>query len=258
VSNQLVQVATSDFIVHSGMRQVPVGEPNVRTSRLGQNVFMSDAATTRGDWVGRQRAQAAGFDAIGARYDAVFPHKDGQIRAGELLLDRLPAGARVLDVGCGTGLPTARQLVAAGCEVTGIDISPVMLELARGNVPEATFVHCDAVDIDASLGRFHAVVAFFSLLMLPRNEIVRTLARLRAVLLPAGCLAIGMVEADLDDVALPFLGAPLRVTGWPREQLRLVIGDAGFTVDVEDTRSYVPPAPDAPPEVQLFLIAHRD
>ena len=59
----------------------------------------------------------------------------------------------------------------------------------------------------------------------------------------------------LGGIALSFLGAPIRVTGWPREQLRHVIGDAGFTV--EDTRSYVSPAPDAPPEVQLFLIAHR-
>ena len=218
---------------------------------------MSESATDDG-WAHRQQEQAAGFDAIGGRYDEVFPHKDGQVHAGELLLDRLPTGARVLDVGCGTGLPTARQLVAAGCPVTGIDISPVMLDLARRNVPEATFVRRDAVDVDASLGHFHAVVAFFSLLMLPRREVVRTLARLRDVLLPAGWLAIGMVEADLDDVTLSFLGAPVRVTGWPRAQLRRLVDDAGFTVEVEDARSYLPPAPDAPPETQLFILAHRD
>jgi SAM-dependent methyltransferase len=139
--------------------------------------------------------------------------------------------------------------------VTGIDISPVMLDLARRNVPEATFVHRDVVDVDASLGRFHAIVAFFSLLMLPRHEIVRTLTRLREVLLPAGWLTISMVEADLDDVALPFLGAPIRVTGWPREQLRRVIADAGFIVDIEDTRSYLRQPPTVP-EVQLFLAAY--
>jgi SAM-dependent methyltransferase len=209
------------------------------------------------EWAERQRLQAAGFDAIGARYDEVFPHKEGQIRAVELLLDRLPAGAQVLDLGCGTGLPTARQLADGGCAVTGVDISPAMLEQARHNVPEATFVERDLVDVDPSVGHFDAVVAFFSLLMLPRRRIVEVLESLRDVLTPGGWLAIGMVEADLDDVPLPFLGTTLRVTGWPRDHLRQVVTDASFAVEHEDERSYAPPAPDAPPETQLFVLAHR-
>jgi hypothetical protein len=66
-----------------------------------------------------------------------------------------------------------------------------------------------------------------------------------------------MVEADLDDVELAFLGLPLRVTGWPREQLRRVVEAAGFEVRAEDVRVYDPPAPDVPPEIQLFVLAKR-
>jgi hypothetical protein len=100
-------------------------------------------------------------------------------------------------------------------------------------------------------------VAFFSLLMLPRQEIVSTLERIGDLLAPGGWLALGMVEADLDDVELPFLGLPLRVTGWPRGQLRTVVETAGFEVQAQDLRVYEPPAPDVPPEIQLFILANR-
>ncbi len=223
-----------------------------------QNGCMTADSSALDGWEHRQQAQAAAFDQIGERYDEVFPHKDGQRHIVDMLLARLPAAARVLDVGCGTGLPSAYQLVAAGCEVTGIDISPVMIDLARRNVPGAIFLRRDALTIDATLGRFDAAVAFFSLLMLTRRQITQTLAQLRAALLPGGLLAVAMVEADLDDVELPFLGQPIRVTGWPREKLRQVLDDAGFTVETEDVRSYAPAVPEAPPEIQLFLIARRD
>ena len=99
-----------------------------------------------------RQAQAAAFDTIGEHYDEVFPHKEGQLAAGEWLISQLSAGARVLDVGCGTGLPTAAQLTAAGLRVTGIDISPVMLELAARNVPDASFRRLDLTRIGSETG----------------------------------------------------------------------------------------------------------
>ena len=43
------------------------------------------------------------------------------------LAESAPSGARVLDVGCGTGIPITRTLLTAGCEVFGIDSSAQML-----------------------------------------------------------------------------------------------------------------------------------
>ena len=51
---------------------------------------------------------------------------------------RLPPGARVLDVGCGSGL-LARRLSDAGFEVIGVDASPAMIDLARAHAPAARF-----------------------------------------------------------------------------------------------------------------------
>lgn len=209
------------------------------------------------DRVERQAVQAAAFDAIGERYDEAFPLKAGQLSTGDWLAAQLAPGARVLDVGCGTGVPTARDLSAAGLRVTGVDISAGMLDLARANVPEAEFHQLDALALDSSLGTFDGAAAFFSLLMLPRAEIPAALAGIRDRLVPGAPFALGMVEADLDDVPIPFLDNQLYVSGYPREQLRGVVESSGFEVLELHEVSDEPTGPDRPREVQLFLHCRR-
>jgi SAM-dependent methyltransferase len=205
----------------------------------------------------RRETQAAAFDFIGERYDEAFPHKEGQIAAGQWVIERLGEGARVLDAGCGTGLPTARQLVEAGAHVTGIDISPVMLDMARAHVPEADFRPLDVTDVDAELGVFDAVVAFFSLLMLPRALIPDALVRLRRALRPGGWFVLAMVEADVDDVPIPFLGMSVHVSGFFSEELRRLTVEAGFEIVEERSLKYAPRTAQALPEVQQFLYCRR-
>jgi cyclopropane fatty-acyl-phospholipid synthase-like methyltransferase len=208
----------------------------------------------------RQAVQAMAFNRIGERYDEAFPHKEGQLEAGEWLAGRLWPGARVLDVGCGTGLPTARRLADAGCQVTGIDISDGMLQLARRDVPEATFHRLDVADLPAKgieEGGYDAIVAFFSLLMLSRAEIPAALGTLQRLLMPGGYFLLSMVEADVDDMPLQFLGNRVWVSGYLRDELCQLVTDAGF--DVLDLRhlSYAPASTAVPPEVQLFVYARR-
>ncbi|KOG88452.1 class I SAM-dependent DNA methyltransferase [Streptomyces varsoviensis] len=202
--------------------------------------------------------QAEAFDAIGDRYDDAFPHKEGQLAAGDWLASALPPGSRVLDLGCGTGLPTARRLSEAGHEVVGVDISPGILKLARDNVPGAQFHQADIADLrDHRLGSFDGIAAFFTLLMLPRPEIPYALRMLHGMLRPEGLLALGMVEADVNDFSIPFLGHTIRVSGYLRDELRRVVRDAGFDVVGEDSHAYAPASTDVPPEIQLFLNLRR-
>ncbi|UXY31512.1 class I SAM-dependent DNA methyltransferase [Streptomyces sp. HUAS TT20] len=205
--------------------------------------------------------QAEAFDAIGDRYDEVFPHKDGQIAATEWLIESLPAGSRALDLGCGTGLPTARQLADSGLQVVGVDLSGGMLDLARRNVPEARFHQLDLADLrpggPRDLGRFEAVAAFFSLLMLPRAEIPLALRTIHHLLTPGGLFALSMVEADVDDFTIPFIGSTIRVSGYLREDLREVVTTAGFEIIEETSYSYAPASVDVQPEEQIFLRCKR-
>ena len=62
----------------------------------------------------------------------------------------------VMDVGCGAG-PLTRALIEAGFDVTGVDTSAELLDLARANVREARFVHASVYDTDVR--NYDAVVA---------------------------------------------------------------------------------------------------
>ncbi|MEV7885722.1 class I SAM-dependent DNA methyltransferase [Streptomyces sp. NPDC002817] len=205
--------------------------------------------------------QAEAFDAIGDRYDEAFPHKEGQVASAEWLITSLPAGSRVLDLGCGTGIPTARQLAQGGLDVVGVDLSDRMVTLAQQQVPTGTFHRADIADLrpDGSrdLGRFDAVAAFFSLLMLPRAEIPLAVRTIHHLLVPGGLFALSMVEADVDDFSIPFIGSTIRVSGYLRDELREVVEAEGFDVAEESSFSYAPASVDVPPEVQIFLRCRR-
>ncbi len=82
------------------------------------------------------------YDRIAPRWDAIRHTFFGrEARYLDLLLAEVPVGARVLDLGCGSGRPMAEAIVARGREVIGIDQSEAMLALARRHLPDQTWVH---------------------------------------------------------------------------------------------------------------------
>ena len=100
---------------------------------------------------------------------------------------RLAPGARVLDAGCGNGLPVARAL-AGRFDVTGIDLSPVQVERARTLVPDARFVCEDMTTAEIAPGSFDAIVAFYSVINVPLDEQELLLHRFSGWLVPGGWL----------------------------------------------------------------------
>ncbi|MGR3514594.1 MAG: magnesium protoporphyrin IX methyltransferase [Paracoccaceae bacterium] len=111
--------------------------------------------------------------------------RQGRDQMRALMLSRLPedlSGARVLDAGCGPGMMTA-ELAARGAEVTGVDISPQLIEIAerRLDPAHASHVRFTAGDmLSESLGAFDYVVAMDSLIYYSPKDIRQALDRLTA------------------------------------------------------------------------------
>lgn len=74
----------------------------------------------------------------------------------------LPAGASVVDLGCGNGEPIARTLAAAGFAVTGVDFSPEQVRRASAHVPSGRFVVADMATVELEAGGFGGVIAWDS------------------------------------------------------------------------------------------------
>ncbi len=108
----------------------------------------------------RKRIVANGYDAIADPYLewAAQIEADPRDRMLVEFSARLKPGARVLDIGCGAGVPATKSL-AARFVVTGLDISGEQIARARRNVPGATFVVGDVGAVDFPDRSFDGVVA---------------------------------------------------------------------------------------------------
>ncbi len=153
---------------------------------------------------------ARGYDAIALRY----AEWAGRVVSPALewlreLDARLPDGANVLELGCGRGVPGTREL-ARRHRVSGVDISAVQIELARHHVPEASFVHADAIELEIAPASLDAVVALYFFGHVPAEEQRELIGRIALWLNEGGFLlaTFGAGEPG-ENIDGDWLGAPM-------------------------------------------------
>lgn len=128
----------------------------------------------------------ASYNRIAAAWDQARQRLYGREPAYvDALVEDLPAGAAILDLGCGTGRPIAQALLARGFAVTGVDQAESLLERARARFPEAQWIESPIEAFDFPR-RYAAVVCWDTLFHIPRERHAGILARIAAGLVPGG------------------------------------------------------------------------
>lgn len=169
----------------------------------------------------------ATYDALGERYLRWGSQVTGDPREEWLddLLMRLPDGARVVDLGCGAGVPSTDRL-AERCDVLGIDVSGRQVELARRLVPSARFEHADLLTWTTAPESLDAVTAFFVFGHVPRERLGELLRRCAGWLRPGGLLLATFGVGDVAGWRGEWLGVPTFFSSWDPATNRALLADA--------------------------------
>jgi SAM-dependent methyltransferase len=183
----------------------------------------------------RKEIVAAGYDRLADTYlewgrQVTVDPRERMLAA---FTSRLPDGARVLDLGCGAGLPSTRAL-AKHFQVVGVDISPVQLELARRNVPGAEFIEGDITDVEFADSTFDGVAAFYAISHVPREEHRQLFTDVFRWLVPGGLFLATLGASDAPDWTGEWLGEPMFFSSHDADVNRQLLESAGFELLLDE------------------------
>lgn len=153
------------------------------------------------------------------------------------ILEGLPEGARVLDLGCGTGDPIAKYITERGFRVTGVDESEQMLKFARQTVPEAELIHADMVTVELT-DTFAAAVAWDSMFHVERKHHAALYLKLANGLREDARLLLsvgGSAPAEDDSIegfTSEMYGQTFYYSGFAPQVARKLIEASGFEIEL--------------------------
>ncbi|MEU4707456.1 class I SAM-dependent methyltransferase [Nocardia salmonicida] len=168
-------------------------------------------------------------------------------------LVRTQGAGPVVDVGCGTGRITA-HLSQLGVEVFGIDLSPAMIEVARRDHPGLRFDLGCMTSLALADASMAGLLAWYSLIHIPDDEIRSVFTHFQRVLRPGGPLLVGFHVGDESQLLTQgYGGHPMNLYVHRRRhnQMHAWLEGAGFVIDAYRTLS------SAESKLGGIILAHR-
>jgi|WetSurMetagenome_2_1015567.scaffolds.fasta_scaffold548809_1 ubiquinone/menaquinone biosynthesis C-methylase UbiE len=172
-----------------------------------------------------------GYDNIAQEYTdwAKSVRKEERQRYTDFLLSNVRPGAKVLELGCGAGDPTTKNL-AERFSITGVDISAEQLRHAKLNVPQATFIHADMNDLRFPSHSFDAVTAFYAITHVPRKHHLSLISSVTNWLRPGGFFVASMSSGPLVDSVESWFGVPMYFNGYAARTNLSIVKKAGLKI----------------------------
>ncbi|MCP4968456.1 MAG: class I SAM-dependent methyltransferase [bacterium] len=176
---------------------------------------------------------AAGYDRLANKWDRWTATVEPDLRLEFLrqLETEIPVGAAVVELGCGTGHPVGCAL-SKRFDYLGVDVSPEMVRIASAHCPQARFQTVNMATLTLPEQSLAAVVAFYSIIHLPRDSHSPLFASIHRWLEPRGWFVASLGTSDLEaGTDKGWLGAgEMYWSGWDADKNLMLLQDAGFSV----------------------------
>ena len=173
----------------------------------------------------------SGYDRISEAYRPDAFDLDGTWYATALdaLAGVVVPGSRVLDLGCGCGVPVAAAL-SRRHHLTGVDLSARQIERARRLVPRATFLQADMTSIAFRDDAFDAIVSLWAIIHVPVGEQPALFDAIARWLRPGGTLLVTVGGGAWTGVEDDWFGAPMYWSHGDRNAYAAALAVRGFTI----------------------------
>ena len=180
------------------------------------------------------------YDMVAEAYSQKFFDELSRKPFDRRLLDKFAAALPApgtLDVGCGPG-HVAGYLSERGLDATGVDLSPAMIKIARRLNPEIRFEVADMRNLPAADNTVGGVVALYSVIHIPREDVPAVLLEFRRVLILSGRLLVAVHGGSGTITTQEFMGkqAHFEATLFEKDELVDLITAAGFEVTTATVR----------------------
>ncbi|MDQ1032279.1 SAM-dependent methyltransferase [Streptomyces umbrinus] len=192
------------------------------------------------------RTTRTAYDSMAALYAELFANglEEHPLDRAMLMafadLVRADGGGPVADLGCGPGHVTG-LLHSLGLDASGVDLSPEMIAIARAAHPELRFEVGSMTALDLADGSLGGVLARYSIIHTPPEQLPRVFAEFHRVLAPGGRLLLAFqAHDDPSELAESFDHKVALAYHWSPDRVAALLSETGFT-ETARLRQVAPP-----------------